>query len=93
MRKKALIAVFIILALGAAAQNNSELTIADTPVAATSNLDEIRIEGFVPNFLKISLDFAPAIRPRWLVTTPRRQRQAMPHLRLTTRNPRATRTS
>jgi hypothetical protein len=59
VRKKALIAVFIILALGAAAQNNSELTIADTPVAATSNLDEIRIEGFVPNFLKISLDFAP----------------------------------
>ena len=59
MHKKALIAIFCVLALCAGTQENEELLIADSLADATTSLDEIRIEGFVPDFLKISLDFAP----------------------------------
>jgi len=59
LHKKAFIVVFCLLALCASAQNQGEFIIADSPTVTTSSLDEIRIEGYVPNFLKISLDFAP----------------------------------
>gem|GEM_PF-6749193 len=57
MHKKAFIVVFCLLALCASAQNQGEFIIADSPTVTTSSLDEIRIEGYVPNFLKISLVF------------------------------------
>jgi hypothetical protein len=58
VHKKALIAAFCLLALCAGAQENKEMLKADSPTAVANILDEIRIEGFVPDFLKISLDFA-----------------------------------
>jgi len=59
VRKKALIAVFCVLSFCVAAQDEGNVVIVNSPANATNSLDEIRIEGFVPNFLKISLDFAP----------------------------------
>ncbi len=59
MRKKALIAISLILALRAGAQENKDLIIADASARTATTIDGIRIEGFVPDFLKISLDFAP----------------------------------
>ncbi len=59
MRKKAPIAVFCMLALCAGAQKNTEMIIVNSPADATKTMEGIRIEGFVPDVLKISLDFAP----------------------------------
>jgi len=59
VRKKAPIAVFCMLALCAGAQKNTEMIIVNSPADATKTMEGIRIEGFVPDVLKISLDFAP----------------------------------
>ena len=59
MRKKALLVFLFGIAFFAGATDNDGLSVVKNPADPTNSLNEFHIEGFIPDFLKISLDFTP----------------------------------